>query len=332
VNARLPLRSDPANNPAERQVQHWRHRNHPVGPTFRQGLDEAPPNNVAAEPEKEEGMTVVETMEQVEQNLAELERGREGADVEEYLGLIKRGTCFLPYLSERGLAFAPSRFIGYQENRLAIHADNPRRDGRVTNAALNGIYGISPAPDSTLERRYLDFCSTLGLIPSSTGAFGVARKYWVTPEVIELLEQEQATAIAGNAGLSDTEKRQLVLARVGQGLFRQRLISKWGQCAVTACDCLEVLRASHIKPWRVSDNAERLDMFNGLLLSPNMDALFDSGLITFDEQGAIQISPWLSASARHALGCTETLKVRLSPEHAKYLSWHRDNIFQGSNA
>jgi len=274
-------------------------------------------------------MIIVETLEQVEENLAELERGRARSDVG-YSGLIKRGTCFLPYLSEDGLAFAPSRFIGYQQNRLTNHADNPSRDGRVTNAALNGIYGVLPILDKTLERRYREFCLSRGITPSSNGAFGVARKYWVTNEISELLEQELATEIAGNVNLAYTQKRQLVLARVGQGLFRQRLIAKWGRCAVTACDCLEVLRASHIKPWRASDNSERLDVFNGLLLSPNVDALFDTGLITFDEQGAVQTSPRLSLSARHALGCSETLKVRLEPQHMKYISWHRKNIFQGS--
>lgn len=274
-------------------------------------------------------MNVVSTMEHIEQNLAELELGREGAgaDAEEYVALIKRGTCFLPYLCDSGLAFAPSRFIGYIDNKLATHADNPNRDGRVTNAALNSLYGAPPLADGTLESRYLEFCSEMGLNPSRTGAFGVTRKYWITPEITDFLLQEEEAAIAADRSLSNTEKRQLVLARVGQGLFRQSLVSKWGQCSITACDCIEVLRASHIKPWRICDNAERLDVFNGLLLSPNLDALFDRGLIAFDDQGGILVSPSLSASARQALGCTVSLKVRLSPEHIKYISWHRDHLF-----
>lgn len=276
-------------------------------------------------------MTVVKNMEQVEQNIAELERGRMGPEIEEYLALIKRGTCFLPYLSENGLAFAPSRFIGYQNNSLESHAENQHRDGRATNAALNSICSSPPRHESKLERRYRDFCFNLGIAPSSTGAFGVARKYWITREVIELFEHEQAATIASSTTLSATEKRQLVMARAGQGLFRQRLISKWGRCMVTGCDCLEVLRASHIKPWRDSDNIERLDVFNGLLLSANMDALFDSGLITFDEHGTMQVSSSLSDSAKLALGCMNTLKIRLSPEHMKYLSWHRVKIFQSKN-
>lgn len=86
-------------------------------------------------------MSVVSTMEQVEQNLAELERGRvaAGADVEEYQALIKRGMCFLPYIRDSGLGFAPSRFIGYVDNKIATHAENPNRGGRVTNSALKSV-------------------------------------------------------------------------------------------------------------------------------------------------------------------------------------------------
>ena len=50
-----------------------------------------------------------------------------------------------------------------------------------------------------------------------------------------------------------------------------------GRCAVTGLDLPLLLRASHIKPWRDSDNRERLDPYNGLLLSPSYDAAFDWG-------------------------------------------------------
>ncbi|QDV39293.1 HNH endonuclease [Tautonia plasticadhaerens] len=67
-----------------------------------------------------------------------------------------------------------------------------------------------------------------------------------------------------------TERRALVLSRVGQGQFRDSLMSVWGgRCAVTGLDLPVLLRASHIKPWRDSDNRERLDAYNGLLLSPS---------------------------------------------------------------
>nr|WP_300999967.1 HNH endonuclease signature motif containing protein [Halomonas sp.] len=127
--------------------------------------------------------------------------------------------------------------------------------------------------------------------------------------------------------LTDTEKHHLKKARVGQGLFRGRLISLWDGCCLTGCDHISVLRASHIQPWRDSTNQERLDAFNGLLLLPNLDALFDRGLISFNNKGEIMISKVLSDSARKALRCSVSMKVDLRAEHTKYMTWHRENVF-----
>jgi HNH endonuclease len=66
------------------------------------------------------------------------------------------------------------------------------------------------------------------------------------------------------------ESKALVESRLGQGRFRQDLLSLWSrQCAVTGLGVAELLRASHIKPWRSSDNVERLDQYNGVLLAPH---------------------------------------------------------------
>ncbi|MCI6530224.1 MAG: HNH endonuclease, partial [Mesosutterella sp.] len=80
---------------------------------------------------------------------------------------------------------------------------------------------------------------------------------------------------------NDTERRELHLARIGQGIYRQRLLKFWHEkCAVTGFSNPDMLLASHIKPWRLSDNCERLDPCNGLLLSPALDRAFDRGFIT----------------------------------------------------
>jgi putative restriction endonuclease len=84
---------------------------------------------------------------------------------------------------------------------------------------------------------------------------------------------------------------ELIKARIGQGAFRAKLIVLWGSCAVTGYKDLNLLVASHIKPWSVSSNSERLDVYNGLLLVPNLDKAFDSGFISFKESGEIMISP-----------------------------------------
>lgn len=279
-------------------------------------------------------MDVVSTHKQVEKNIRELERGRKGTSVDQaaYRSLIKRGTCFLPYINDNGLAFAPSRFIGYVANSTELHAANRSKDGRVTNVALSDIYGCSPVEDEALEVMYQHFCASVGVTPSRTGTFGVVRKYWVTSETSKLLSDQTEVEIKADPSLSETTKKQLIDARIGQGAFRRNLVSKWKDCMVTGCSYESILRASHIKPWRVSDNVERLDVFNGLLLSPNFDALFDKGLISFSDQGKIMISPRLSVSVRETLGSHEDMTIPVVEQHLPYLLWHRKNLFKSKDS
>ena len=125
--------------------------------------------------------------------------------------------------------------------------------------------------------------------------------------------------------LNETERRNLVKSRIGQGIFRQRLLAHWKQCAVTGFGDTGLLVASHIKPWRVSNNFERLDGFNGLLLTPNLDKAFDAGLITFDSGGRVIVSPRLKEFSR--LGITTEMKVDLSPDHEPFMTFHRSSAF-----
>ena len=101
-----------------------------------------------------------------------------------------------------------------------------------------------------------------------------------------------------------TEAERLVVQRVGQDIVRDGLLEYWhGRCAVTGLAVPELLRASHIKPWADCEtDAERLDVFNGLLLAPNWDAAFDAGFITFDDDGRLLVSERLDADARDKLG------------------------------
>src|SRR5271169_3328171 len=88
-----------------------------------------------------------------------------------------------------------------------------------------------------------------------------------------------------------TTRQALVDARLGQGRFRADVGKRWGnKCAVTACGVSQMLRASHIKPWSDCNNRERLDPSNGLLLVAHFDALFDSGLISFKNEGSMLVS------------------------------------------
>lgn len=125
-----------------------------------------------------------------------------------------------------------------------------------------------------------------------------------------------------------TEAERLVVQRVGQDLFRKALLDYWqGKCCVTGLTVEGLLRASHIKPWAKCETAEeRLDVFNGLLLAPHLDALFDGGWISFTDGGAVLLSPMLDAGACQALGISsEWFVAGLSPAHARYLEHHRQH-------
>lgn len=128
-----------------------------------------------------------------------------------------------------------------------------------------------------------------------------------------------------------TEARRLVTQRVGQDIFRQMLIDYWGgRCVVTGLEVAPLLRASHIKPWAdCESDAERLDVYNGLLLAPHLDALFDGGWVTFLDSGDIQISGRLDADSQALLGLSGAEIISgLTEQHSVYLEWHREHCFR----
>jgi hypothetical protein len=130
---------------------------------------------------------------------------------------------------------------------------------------------------------------------------------------------------------TEKERASVAKARNGQGYFRDRLIQDWNVCAVTGCSEKSLLVASHIKPWTKCDVKESVDPFNGLLLSPALDAAFDKGLITFDDAGNIGISSSLHELDAKALGISSSLRLsRIAPEHKPYLSYHREFVFRKS--
>lgn len=130
---------------------------------------------------------------------------------------------------------------------------------------------------------------------------------------------------------TSTEAERLVVQRVGQGLFREALLDYWqGRCCVTGLAVPPLLRASHIKPWAgCADDDERLDVFNGLLLAPHVDALFDGGWISFEDSGAVIVSEALPAEAFGPLGVSAQWTVAgLRVEHLGYLAHHRAQVLR----
>lgn len=149
----------------------------------------------------------------------------------------------------------------------------------------------------------------------------------------EAVDDAIAGAILADPDLTATQKQQLVTARKGQGVFRQRVLALEPRCRVTGVTNPWLLIASHIKPWRSCETAaERLDGANGLMLTPDVDRLFDRGMISFEDDGAVLVSPSLAEADLVAMGLEGLTARRVGPftqARAGYLHWHRRWVFVG---
>ena len=126
-----------------------------------------------------------------------------------------------------------------------------------------------------------------------------------------------------------TERKGLVTSRVGQGYYRQQVINKWkGKCPLTGIDALPILISSHIVPWSESNDDERLDVENGILLSPNLDALFDRHLISFDDYGEILISSKVSEKNIENLKLLSLPNIEINERMLKYIRRHRNKFLE----
>lgn len=127
---------------------------------------------------------------------------------------------------------------------------------------------------------------------------------------------------------TSTERTGLVTSRVGQGAYRKSILHRWEyKCAVTRFSDTRILIASHIVPWKDSSDQQRLDVDNGILLSPNYDALFDRRLITFDYSGKIILSDQIELNSYHKIGITGKESIRkMSDGNKAYLSLHQQQF------
>jgi len=147
------------------------------------------------------------------------------------------------------------------------------------------------------------------------------------PLLMTALDQE----ILSEPGATETEKTALVLARRGQGLFRNRVRAFEPRCRVTGVSSEKVLIASHIKPWKGSTNDERLDGNNGLFLSPHIDKLFDAGFITFTAKGSMRVSQYLDEEVLPKWKIDPSIDVGpFSSDQAYFLEYHRERVFDAA--
>lgn len=161
----------------------------------------------------------------------------------------------------------------------------------------------------------------------------VGQAYWDAYAMIgsladaEVIEGEEHLVVASTT--APTFREQIVRARRGQGVFRANVLLREDSCRVTGVDEPRHLKASHIKPWRHSTDAERLDGANGLLLSPHIDHLFDQGYLTFSPDQHLVILPEVREKLVDAWGLDVDVRIAaFSREQNAYLDYHRANVFK----
>jgi len=128
--------------------------------------------------------------------------------------------------------------------------------------------------------------------------------------------------------LKGMERDAVIRTRVNQGVFRNLLLDRYNRCCLCRVGNKGLLLASHIKPWAVSESAEKLDRDNGFLMCPNHDRLFDKGYISFNDEGKILISDDLAEIDRVFTNVRSDMAIELTEGNKRYLRYHRDNVYR----
>ena len=155
---------------------------------------------------------------------------------------------------------------------------------------------------------------------STPGQLSIVQLQW---------EEHQMAQVRNDQKIPVTEREAVVMARRGQGLFKQRVMDLERACRVTGVSKVEHLRASHCKPWRDSTNDERLDGENGLLLTPTVDHLFDRGFIGFEGNGDLIVSPVAHVESLARMGILGEHRQNVgvfSTGQKAYLEYHRESV------
>ncbi|KAB7898215.1 hypothetical protein GA565_20780 [Rouxiella sp. S1S-2] len=165
----------------------------------------------------------------------------------------------------------------------------------------------------------------MSAIPSAAGVLLLSH-IQSTAYIVDNFDMPDNTIEKEDVADRDTVREIMIKARIGQGPYRKNLIDIWnGKCSATGLDYTELLIASHILPWSLSEPHERIDPFNGFLLSPNIDKLFDKGLISFTDEGALLLGKLITDEVLEKLGLSKSLEISaIKPQNLPYLARHRE--------
>lgn len=148
--------------------------------------------------------------------------------------------------------------------------------------------------------------------------------------VLERPSDDLDNEIVERTDIGEVEQIRLLRSRRGQGVFKRNVMLHEKGCRVTNVTDIRHLRASHIQPWSLSDDKQKLSGSNGLLLSPHIDHLFDKGWISFGDKEEIMVSKNLTSGLPSAWGIDLDHKVgKFTDSQSEFLEFHRTKIFRG---
>lgn len=218
---------------------------------------------------------------------------------------------------------------GLSEKRLIFFRDE------VLNLTLNEAilslekHLLGAIDDSEKQSKIKDFYNVRELIVSLSEHFSLEDYMDYSTQKKDEYE------INNNLKLSELEKEMLIQARRGQGRFRAAVLQRNGFCPFTGIDDPHLLIASHIKPWKMSSNDEKLDPNNGFALTPTYDRLFDKGYISFCDDKTLLISSKLESKYQNSLNLKATQQItdlKISDKCREYLKYHREYVFILNNS
>lgn len=202
--------------------------------------------------------------------------------------------------------------------RLVFVKESPRDPYRFVGAFKSGSMKY-------LNHTYIRVATKVRLIGDPVLQVELMDDSQTTQQLEEEFNSIEETL--NDTNLNGLDKMAIVKTRINQGVFRDKLIRKYGKCCLCGVDDERLLIASHIKPWADSSPDERTDEDNGLLLCPNHDKLFDKGYISFDDEGYILISKGLSEHNLIFTNIHSDMKISLSAKEKKFMRYHREAIF-----
>ncbi|ANU10966.1 hypothetical protein A1A1_08079 [Planococcus antarcticus DSM 14505] len=168
-----------------------------------------------------------------------------------------------------------------------------------------------------LAMKFLELISSLNIFTLEV------EQLELSMEVVKKTEHDPLLSLIAEAELEIKTKM-----RRGKEQFRESLLPLWnGECPLCGIAIVDVLKATHAKPWKDSSAEDRLDPFNGVLLCANHSALYSAGFIAFTGGGRLHVSSQIPEEDYSIYRLKKGVKIPVSPEHAPYLRWHKRIVF-----